>query len=108
MLIADLRTAEAATRVSVAGIITHRQRPPTAKGVTFLSLEDETGIANVICSQGLWQRWRDVAVLAKALVVRGTVEFAVDAAPGAMPNLIADKLTLLDIGAVAVGARDYR
>jgi error-prone DNA polymerase len=108
MLIADLRTAEAGARVSVAGIITHRQRPPTARGVTFLSLEDETGIANVICSPGLWQRWRDVAVLAKALVVRGTVEFAVDAAPGAMPNLIADKLTLLDVGAVLSGARDYR
>lgn len=107
-LISDLRTAEAGARVSIAGIITHRQRPPTAKGVTFLSLEDETGIANVICSAGLWQRWRDTATLAKALVIRGTVEFAVDAAPGAMPNLIADKLTLLDIGAVAFGARDYR
>lgn len=106
--IADLRTAEAGARVSIAGIITHRQRPPTARGVTFLSLEDETGIANVICSQGLWQRWRDTATLAKALIVRGTVEFAVDAAPGAMPNLIADKLTLLDVGAVAAGARDYR
>ncbi|MEU5874204.1 error-prone DNA polymerase [Glycomyces sp. NPDC047369] len=107
-LISGLRTAEAGARVRIAGIITHRQRPPTARGVTFLSLEDETGIANVICSAGLWQRWREVATFAKALIVRGTAEYAVDAAPGAMPNLVADKLTLLDVGAVAAGARDYR
>jgi DNA polymerase III alpha subunit len=40
------------------GVVTHRQRPGTAQGVTFLSLEDETGLLNVICSAGLWRRSR--------------------------------------------------
>ncbi len=49
------------SRVAVGGVVTHRQRPGTAGGVTFLSLEDETGILNVVCSPGLWQRFRKVA-----------------------------------------------
>jgi len=47
--------------VAVAGVVTHRQRPGTAGGVTFLSLEDETGLMNVICTAGVWQRFRTVA-----------------------------------------------
>lgn len=42
------------TRVLVGGAVTHRQRPATAAGVTFLNLEDETGMVNVVCSVGLW------------------------------------------------------
>jgi len=42
------------TRVLVAGVVTHRQRPATASGVIFINLEDETGMINVICSIGLW------------------------------------------------------
>ena len=38
------------TRVAVAGVVTHRQRPETARGITFVNLEDETGLVNVICS----------------------------------------------------------
>ncbi len=37
--------------MKVAGVVTHRQRPSTADGVTFLNLEDETGLVNVICSR---------------------------------------------------------
>ena len=40
------------TRVFVAGAVTHRQRPATAQGVTFMNLEDETGMVNVLCSRG--------------------------------------------------------
>ena len=36
------------TRVRVAGVVTHRQRPATASGVTFINLEDETGMANIV------------------------------------------------------------
>ncbi|MCH7230845.1 error-prone DNA polymerase [Glycomyces sp. L485] len=99
---------ENGTRVEIAGVVTHRQRPPTARGVTFLSLEDETGIGNVICSQGLWARWRSVAAGAKAMRVRGTVEHAADAQGATMPNLIADKLTTLDLETPTVGSRDFR
>src|SRR5690606_38511810 len=56
-----LHTRPRGTRVWVAGLVTHRQRPATAGGVTFLNLEDETGMLNVICSPGLWQRHRRLA-----------------------------------------------
>nr|WP_244954180.1 error-prone DNA polymerase [Spelaeicoccus albus] len=61
-------------RVLVAGVVTHRQRPATASGVTFINLEDETGMLNVVCSQGLWHRYRPVATRASALLVHGRVE----------------------------------
>jgi error-prone DNA polymerase len=41
--------------------VTHRQRPSTAGGVTFLNLEDEHGLVNVICTQGVWLRYRRIA-----------------------------------------------
>jgi len=45
-------------RITVAGHVTHRQRPGTAGGVTFLNLEDETGMLNIVCSTATWQRYR--------------------------------------------------
>ena len=49
------------SRVTVAGVVTHRQRPMTAQGTTFLNLEDETGLINVVVSKGCWARFRRVA-----------------------------------------------
>ena len=43
-----------AARVLVGGVVTHRQRPATAQGTTFINLEDETGLINVVCSKGCW------------------------------------------------------
>jgi error-prone DNA polymerase len=60
--------------VAVAGLVTHRQRPPTARGVVFLSLEDETGMVNVICPPPVWERHQPMATVAPALLVRGRVE----------------------------------
>ena len=98
----DVEGAEAATRIRVAGVVTHRQRPPTAGGVTFVSLEDETGLLNVVCSPGLWVRYRDVAGRSSGLVVRGTVE-RVDGAT----SLLADALQPLALGA-RLPSRDFR
>ncbi|MDO5746767.1 MAG: error-prone DNA polymerase [Actinomycetaceae bacterium] len=70
----EINTMSQGGRVKHAGVITHRQRPSTAKGITFLSLEDETGLVNVMCSQGVWQHYRVVATYAKAVIVRGRVE----------------------------------
>jgi len=95
-------------RVEIAGIVTHRQRPSTAKGVTFLSLEDETGIANVVCSQGLWKRWQSVATVARAMRIRGTVEKPHDAPEDTMPMIVADKLTVLDLNSPSAPSRDFR
>ena len=61
-------------KVLVAGTVTHRQRPATAQGVTFISLEDETGLINVVCSPGCWIRYRNAARGAGALLVRGRLE----------------------------------
>src|SRR5699024_8678440 len=61
-------------RVYVGGLVTHRQRPPTAGGVVFLNLEDETGMVNVICPPGVWARQRRVALESSALVVDGKLE----------------------------------
>ena len=60
--------------VEVAGIVTHRQQPDTAKGVVFVNLEDETGLLNVICTADVWRRFRKVARMSPALVVRGMLE----------------------------------
>jgi error-prone DNA polymerase len=61
-------------RVLVAGVVTHRQRPATAQGVTFINLEDETGLINVICSAGVWVRYRRVARSSPGLVIDGRLE----------------------------------
>ena len=58
----------------VAGVVTHRQRPATARGITFVNLEDETGFVNVVVSKGCWARYRRAARSAPALLVRGRVE----------------------------------
>src|SRR5690606_5555304 len=69
--IGQLEQAETGRRIEVGGVVTHRQRPQTASGITFLNLEDETGILNVIASVGVWQRYRRVAREAPAMVIRG-------------------------------------
>jgi len=76
--------------VHVAGLVTHRQRPGTAGGVTFLNLEDETGMLNVICTQGVWNRYRKVARTAAGMVIRGTLE-----RNDGVTNLVADKISSL-------------
>jgi error-prone DNA polymerase len=71
---AQLSTVDDKTRVLVAGVVTHRQRPATAGGITFMNLEDETGMVNVVCSPGLWKLYRRVAHVSPALLVRGNLE----------------------------------
>ena len=89
-------------RVAVAGVVTHRQRPGTASGITFLSLEDETGLLNVVCTAGVWQRFRRTARTCAALVVRGQLERADNAT-----NLCAEHLAPLSLR-VRTTSRDFR
>ena len=100
--IAATREAEDSSRIRVAGVITHRQRPATAGNVTFLSLEDESGILNVVCSQGFWVRHRALLRTARAIVLRGIVENRTGAV-----NLVADAVESLDLAA-AGRSRDFR
>lgn len=89
--VTDLATHESGRRVSVAGLVTHRQRPGTAGGTTFLNLEDETGMLNVVCSVGVWRRHRTAASSAAGLVVRGILE-----REDGVTNLVADRLGPLE------------
>ncbi len=100
----QLRDLPDGTRVQVAGIVTHRQRPQTASGVTFFGLEDETGLLNVMVSPGLWQRHRQVARTSKALIIRGLVHNATGAV-----SITADRLEALRWGEhLSRGSRDFR
>jgi len=99
---AELRTARDGAYVTVAGLVTHRQQPGTARGVVFLSLEDETGMINVICMPDVWERHRRLALDASALVVAGRVE----SLDGAV-SLLAVRLYRLRVVA-ATRSRDFR
>ena len=100
---AALATADAGSRVLVGGVVTHRQRPATAQGTTFLNLEDETGLINVVCSKGVWVRYRQAARSASALLIRGRLERAEGVA-----NVIADKIEALPIAVAGGKSRDFR
>ncbi|GAB3437059.1 error-prone DNA polymerase [Actinophytocola sediminis] len=99
---AQLSTVDSGTRVLVGGAVTHRQRPATAGGVTFLNLEDETGMINVICSRGLWSRYSRIARNSSALLVRGMLERA-----EGVISLLADQLEPLDLR-IPAKSRDFR
>ena len=70
----DLRVLPRNRPVSVAGVVLVRQRPGTAKGITFVTLEDETGTANLIIRPDVWKRFRNVALRAHILLVRGRLQ----------------------------------
>jgi len=90
-------------RILVAGAVTHRQQPETARGAVFLNLEDETGHVNVVFSKGAWIRWRHVARSSPALVIAGRLE----AAQGVI-NVVAERVEALDLGAPTISSRDLR
>jgi error-prone DNA polymerase len=69
-----LATHPADRHVRVAGIVLMRQRPSTAKGITFVTLEDETGTANLIIRQDVWQRFYRVARTATAYLAQGRLQ----------------------------------
>jgi error-prone DNA polymerase len=60
--------------VRVAGIVLVRQRPSTARGITFMTLEDETGMINLIIRPDVWHRWRLVALNAPLVLAVGRLQ----------------------------------
>ena len=108
---AGLPTASLDRKVIVAGVVTHRQRPMTAQGVTFLSLEDETGLMNIVVSKGCWARFRNVARGAPAMVIRGKLERYASEGSGdggaGVINIVAEHLAPLPLPATTV-SRDFR
>jgi error-prone DNA polymerase len=92
-----------------SGLVTHRQRPETAKGVVFVTLEDETGAVNVIVWPQVLERWRKEILAARLMTVYGVWQ-ADTATGGQVMHLIArrvvDHTPLL--GALAARSRDFR
>ena len=69
-----LSTRLGGARITVAGLVILRQRPGTAKGVIFLTLEDETGIVNVIVWRKLYERFRRAVISGRCLRVTGRLQ----------------------------------
>jgi error-prone DNA polymerase len=101
-LACDLTKINHGDKVVVGGVVTHRQRPATASGTTFLGLEDETGLINVVVSVGCWARHRRAARNSPALLVKGRVE-----RQEAAVNIVAERLEPLEVGRVP-SSRDFR
>ena len=72
--VAELASYPADQQVTVAGLVLLRQRPATAKGITFVTLEDETGCANLIVHHSVWERYRRVARGATLMLASGQLQ----------------------------------
>jgi error-prone DNA polymerase len=79
-------------RTATAGIVLVRQRPGTAKGVVFLTLEDETGTANIVIWPKVFEQFRPIVMGARLILVRGRVQHADDAPAGGVIHLVAETL----------------
>jgi error-prone DNA polymerase len=89
------------TRARVGGIITHRQRPSTARGVRFLNLEDETGLLNVVVLPQVWETHYEVARKAVGVVIDGVVEHV-----DGVTNFVAHRFERWSVDGVR--SRDFR
>jgi single-strand DNA-binding protein len=74
LVAADLVIPPDGARVAVAGIVVCRQRPGTAKGVIFVTLEDETGTANIVVWARTFERFRRAVIAGRCLKVTGRVQ----------------------------------
>ena len=72
----ELKLPPESARVAVAGLVILRQRPGTAKGVIFLTLEDETGVVNVIVWRAIYEKFRRAVIAGRMLRVTGRVQRA--------------------------------
>jgi len=71
---ADLGTVPGGRRARVAGVVIVRQRPGTAKGFVFITVEDETGFANAIVTPDRFEQHRQIILGVSALVIEGVVQ----------------------------------
>ncbi|MDH5799099.1 MAG: OB-fold nucleic acid binding domain-containing protein, partial [Paracoccaceae bacterium] len=74
-------------RVCVAGLVLVRQRPGTAKGVIFVTLEDETGVANVVVWRTVYEKFRRAVIAGRLLRVTGRLQ-----REGSVEHVIAEKI----------------
>ena len=102
---ADLQEVVNGAAVSYCGLVTLRQQPDTAKGVIFVSLEDETGVVQVIVWRHIREQQRNELLNARLLAVQGTWQ-----REGAVCSLVAQRLEDLTplLGRLATASRDFR
>ena len=89
------------SKARVGGIVTHRQRPGTARGVRFFNLEDESGILNVVVLPEVWQQNWEIARKAIGMVIEGRLEFR-----DGVTNLVAHGFEQWPVAGVS--SRDFR
>jgi error-prone DNA polymerase len=70
----ELSLLDDGVRARIAGMVIVRQRPGTASGIVFITLEDETGFSNAVVFSDRYQRWRRVILGHPALVIEGVVQ----------------------------------
>ena len=101
----DLLHFESERRCRVAGLVLLRQRPSTAKGITFMTLEDETGTANLIVHVNVWERFRLIARSASAMIAHGILQ-----RQHKITHLIVDRMDDLTTLLSQIGnrSRDFR
>jgi error-prone DNA polymerase len=101
---ADIQQLPSGKTARTAGIVTGRQRPQTAKGTTFVTLEDETGYVNVVVWSNLAERQRRELLDSSLLGVEGVMQ-----KEGAVVHLIARRLTDYSrlLGTLAAKSRDF-
>ena len=97
----DLAQLPDGARVAVAGIVLVRQRPGTAREVVFVTLEDETGTANLVVFPSVRERWRRDLLTARLMVCRGKVQ-----AEDGVIHVIAEKIEALNGWLEEVGRAD--
>ncbi|MCA9210945.1 MAG: error-prone DNA polymerase, partial [Planctomycetales bacterium] len=92
-------------RVRVAGIVLLRQRPSTAKGITFVTLEDETGTINLVVKQPVWERFYEVARTSPAWIAHGQLQ-----SKDSVIHVVVDRLEDLSrsLGDLHTRSRDFR
>ncbi len=92
------------SRIAVAGLVLVRQRPGTASGIVFMTLEDETGVANLIVRPHIYQRDRRAARHGVVVLARGRVE-----RQGAVVHVLVDKIEDAepDLGDLAARSRNF-
>jgi error-prone DNA polymerase len=98
----QLRAEEDGKYVRIAGCIIARQRPGTAKGFVFLSIEDETGISNVIISPQLYERDRVIVSTARFVLIEGKLQNQ-----DSVIHVRAQQVKSLNLNRVAVPSHDF-
>ena len=102
---AELKSMENNRHLRVAGLVILRQRPSTANGITFVTMEDETGTANLVVKQQVWERYYQVARQSQAWIAHGKLE-----KKNGVIHLVVNRLEDLSsrLGELKFQSRDFR